>query len=433
MMYFVVSVLLTLCTSVGVVLRYAPFSPVITAQQKRSLLITYGVLAAVNITVWTLVLSIQGWMAAFNYLRYGGIVYAVALSLVNIFVIRGRIREHLFAFGVVLTCTYLLMSIPNYAITFLTQPNVKTNLFIVLGIYSAVLLLTLWPLRLLLCRTVTPFLEMNNSEYWSSVWFIPIAFFGTKFLSLGGEHNTGGYMQLISSMLYIVVIILMCVSISASNKRIRKQDEMEKQLANQKLHYAELRVRVENARKAKHDFKHHIAAIRHYMNIDDKEGLARYCDDLTGTPNVQMQIPYTGNAAVDGVLYNVIQRAHQKNVSFSYTGTIHSPGIADMDLCVLLGNALDNALYGCMRLPEGRSISLICQTEKQILSIVVRNTFDGKIMQHGDVLLSRKRENQEGVGLASMGSICEKYGGSMQYQWDEENFTIAFVLPLTNE
>ena len=60
---------------------------------------------------------------------------------------------------------------------------------------------------------------------------------------------------------------------------------------------------------------------------------------------------------------------------------------------------------------------------------MIQNSFDGKM--HVDVekkILSRKRENRVGVGLESMRSICEKYGGSMKKEWNEDTFTAFMIL-----
>lgn len=430
---FFVAVLLTLCMNFGVILRYVTFAPIVSLKQKRTLFVSYGLAAVVNLVILTAALHGYGLNAAFMYLRFGGIVYAAVVTLVNILMIRGKAREHLFVSGVVLTCNYLLMSVPNYVITFLQQPDIQTSLFIVLGVYIAVLLLVYWPLRSLLRYSVTPFLGNDSKSYWRTIWFIPVAFFGTKFLDLGGEHNTGGIAQLISSTLYIVVIVMTCLSIASGQRRMNEQQAMEKQLAGQKRHYEELKRRVEDARKNKHDFKHQIAAIRHYMQIDDKEGLRSFCDELMASHSTEEQIPYTGNVAADGVLYHFLQLAREEHVELQYSGVIRSNGIADLDICALLGNALDNALTACRTIPDGRSIQLISQSQPRLLSIMVRNTFDGKVEHDSGGFWSRKQENRRGIGLVSMQSVCERYGGSMETQWDEKTFTVMFLLPLKEE
>ena len=104
-----------------------------------------------------------------------------------------------------------------------------------------------------------------------------------------------------------------------------------------------------------------------------------------------------------------------------------------MDLCVLLGNALDNAFTACLTSNEQKSISLIAQSEENVLSIVIQNTFDGKMDVEKDVIFSRKRDKEQGVGLKSMKEICDKYQGTMETKWDESKFTLLIMLPINEE
>ena len=428
---FLVAALLTLCMVMGLLLRYAPFASVATAAQKRMAAALYTALSLVTMAVLMAALYIWGMNAAFMFLRYGSVLYSLGMMIVNIFVIPNRDREHLFVFGVVITFHFLLLTVPNYVITLLPGYSTRVYLLVVLVLYSLLLAATYFPLRGLLCSTMEPLLHLEGGEYWNTVCLIPVIFFGTKFLALGGEHDSGSIQQLLSSALYVSVIVLICTSIRADHKRIHAHRMLERQLDGQRVHYAELRARVEETRKTNHDFKHHLAVIHHYIDIDDKEGLRGYCNELAGRTGSQDRIPYTGNGAADGVFYYYMQRARELGIRFQNTGIIRSHGIADADLCVLLGNALDNALTACKSLPGERSITVVCQSEKRLLSLVIRNTFDGHVTRSGDKLLSSKRKGRPGVGLSSMRSICEQYGGSMDVQWDEAYFTVMFILPLS--
>ena len=57
----------------------------------------------------------------------------------------------------------------------------------------------------------------------------------------------------------------------------------------------------------------------------------------------------------------------------------------------------------------------------------------GRWFEKDGILLSRKRDNEPGVGMASMEHICHRYGGTLQHQWDEEAFTLLIMLPITAE
>lgn len=433
MTMIICAVLLALCDTAGILLRYAPFAPVVTPRQRKVLLITYSVFSAVNLVVLLALFSFWGMEGVFAHLRFGMILYSAVLTVVNILVIREKTREHLFVFGVVCTCKYLLLAVPNYLITLVQVMSAEAYLYLILIAYTVLLVATYFPLRTLLCSTVTPILYLVDGTYWNTIWFIPIALFGSRFLFAGGEHNSGGLLQLLSSGLSGAIIILMCLSISQDHQRLRERQNLQQQLLNQKIHYSELQTRAEDARKTRHDLKHHLAAILHFVELNDRDGARNYCLELMGRVDGRDWIPYTGNTAVDGVLYYYMQQAAEHKIDFQSVGVVQNPGIADIDLCVLLGNALDNALAGCMTIPERRSIQVVSQSENQLLSILVRNTFDGKLEQSEEGLLSRKRHKTVGVGIHSMEAVCQQYGGSMEIQYDDTTFTVMFVLPLSGE
>lgn len=424
---------LVLCMLSGLLLRHAPFAHVVPRYRRKLLYTLYGVLTAAVFVICGLLLHYKGPQIILFLLQSAVPGYGLLLSVVNMILIPGYTKEHLLALGVTNTCHFLLLSVPDYITSLLQDTDALTQLITFVGIYLLLIGGVHWPFRKLLKSTIEPFLSLKVDKYGHTVFFAPIALYGAMTFVLLGTETTDKLLQVFSSLFSGGMIVLLCLGMISDTNRMKQQETMQKQLEGQKLHYAELEFRVEEARKNRHDFKHHIAAIHHYMDIDDKEGLRSYCSELMERTGNKEQIPYTGNAAADGVLYNCLQRAKPEKIAVRYSGTVHSRGIADVDLCTLLGNALDNAIAGCLTVETGRQIEMLSQSEPHVLSIVVRNTFDGKILQSENGILSRKRKNRKGVGLASMQAICKQYGGSMDYTWDENNFTVVFVLPLTEE
>ena len=430
MLEFIAAVLTAMGMVPGILLRFVPFQDVMTKPQRRKLLVLYTLAWVLNFVGLFWNLRCHGMYMMANYLRYSSLLYAVVLSILNMLVIRGRVREHLFITGIVLNFRYLLMTIPNFVIALMPGLHEDMMLFVVVAVYTLLLVLTYWPLLALLRYTVTPFLQQDMDEYWSAMYLIPLAFFGARYITIGGEHNVGGVAQLFGSAMSVFCILLVCISLAREHRVFADRQSMEKQLAAQKLHYAALQGSVENARRSDHDMKHRMVAIRRFIDTDDKEGLRAFCDEIDARTSLKTPIPYTGNAAADGVLYHYINEAAQQGIAFSYSGAIHSEGIADLDLCVLLGNALDNAMAGCATVPGRGSILVVSKSEGHLLSVMVRNTFDGKLEKRGDVLLSRKRKNSPGVGIGSMEEICRRCGGSLKLDWDDECFTLMFILPV---
>lgn len=105
--------------------------------------------------------------------------------------------------------------------------------------------------------------------------------------------------------------------------------------------------------------------------------------------------------------------------------------VSGIDLSVLIGNLLDNAMEACMELPQekDRFIRIYIDRIKKQLYISVTNSMKGKAKRLGARFLSRKGGNH-GFGLYRIDSIVAKYGGYVNRQTEEGVFATEITLPL---
>ena len=122
--------------------------------------------------------------------------------------------------------------------------------------------------------------------------------------------------------------------------------------------------------------------------------------------------------------------AKERRISFTVCCKLNGLPIADADLCCILGNALDNAVTACEKYDGKRYISIAAQRENKLLLLTIDNSFDGVLLQKEGKILSKKRKDEEGIGIRSMKQICEKYGGTSRFQADGSRFEASFMLPL---
>jgi sensor histidine kinase regulating citrate/malate metabolism len=91
-----------------------------------------------------------------------------------------------------------------------------------------------------------------------------------------------------------------------------------------------------------------------------------------------------------------------------------------MDLCIVVGNFLENAIEACRIMKHGEKfIRVRAQIKNDALSVAVENSFDGEWRERGGVYMSRKNPGgegvpREGVGLTSVRAVCAKYDGKMK-------------------
>lgn len=416
----------------NLLLSIAPFTRVISRKRMGVILCTGTVLLACAWGVYYYA-AVNG-CATFALIKHIFLIYSLLTTVVSVAVVPHYRREWICSAALATLFHYLVSAIVAYLVDFFYGWSGMES-YMRMGMIACLLIvLCYFPVRHMIVRTIRPFLTCKVNTYWRSIYLIPVTMLiGCYFVLPGNAHmETVG--QLFSRLSMVASAFLICNSISADHAYMQERQEMEKQLQQQKIYYTSMTADLESARRQRHDLKHHLAAIGHYIETDNKEGLRKYCAALEKQDDMHISLPYSGNSAVDGVVYHYMQRCAEQQIRFSFQGVIHSGNIADTDICVLLGNALDNALAGCLTVSNDRFVHITVQSEKQLLSVLIRNRFDGSVrVTDSGKLLSRKRGNRTGVGMRSMETICEHYGGALEQSWTDDTFTLCILLPLDGE
>ncbi len=434
MMALAMAAVFTLCMTCGVIVKYVPFSKTVSDKGRKVLIGLYAALGALNFVYMFLGLCIWHLKFAVLYLKFGVIVYSLVITVVNIIIIPKRLQEHLFVLGVLLNFNLTMLHIPNYIINFMGDVTTETRVLLIMLMFAVLLVLTCYPLTKLMARVLEPFLFFEGMNYMNVVCYIPLIYFIIQLFDYFGSGGTDtGFYHFLVSVFSGILMVVVSFGAAAAQGHLKEARLSEKHIYTQEVHYKELQVRVEEARKTRHDMKHYISAVNHYIECDDKEGLREFCKELSEKNAVDRKaLPYTGNMALDGVIYDYMSRCFESGIEFTYSGTVRDCTIDSMDVCVLIGNALENAYTACRELAVGEGrINLMCKSEDKLLTIVVQNTFDGKIeLTDDDQLISRKRGDRIGVGMLSMKSVCDRYGGMMERSWTDDTFNIMFMLPI---
>ena len=118
--------------------------------------------------------------------------------------------------------------------------------------------------------------------------------------------------------------------------------------------------------------------------------------------------------------------AKEHGISFDYK-KINPPQISDVDLCTLLGNALDNAVTACKNVKENAFIQVISNGEGAGMQLLIRNSFDGIVKKDKDKFLTRKTKGDHGIGISSMQEICQKNDILMKIAYTDNTFDVLFV------
>ena len=140
---------------------------------------------------------------------------------------------------------------------------------------------------------------------------------------------------------------------------------------------------------------------------------------------------------VNILINNAQQRATELNIPFKANIMVPSKlPIDNTDLCIILGNLLDNALEGNIRITDknmDRFIQTDIRIQKAFLFIRITNAFDGTYKINGKHYASVKTDAKyHGIGLSNVTAVLEKYHGDMKITQKDQTFIVTIMIPLEN-
>ena len=181
----------------------------------------------------------------------------------------------------------------------------------------------------------------------------------------------------------------------------------------------------------RHDYHNHLQTLKARLDMGQSESAREYLDRLENVLDGIRALAETGNVSVDAILNAKLSLVLKQDIDLSFKATV--PGsltLFDIDLCVILGNLIDNAMESCEQVEEGgRFLRLYIGVLKQQLYISISNATAETVRTIDSAYISAKRGNH-GHGLKRIDRVVEKYGGYVSRQNEPGVFATEVLLPL---
>ncbi len=288
---------------------------------------------------------------------------------------------------------------------------------------------------------VVPLLTLD-SPVWKYIWTLPSMFVAGSFL-FGSELKA----EVIWNWRYLTYRIIAGIVVMISYYILVKIMEQTRQntvlqekirtsrevLEMQRQHYQQLTNRIQEARAIRHDFHHHLLAMQAYLDSKQYEQLTDYLSQYAREFSSPSQAPLCKHYLADAVLQHYQNQANEQGCAFrTFIDIPPQVSISDLDLCVVLGNLLENALEGSRRVAQDeQSLHLHLKQQGDMLLLTLDNRFDGNLHYREGNLLSHKRGGTtEGIGLQSVRAIAEKYQGVLRVEPSANVFKVSVMLTL---
>lgn len=219
--------------------------------------------------------------------------------------------------------------------------------------------------------------------------------------------------------------------------------EEEKKILHVKLTAYELQSqslndKIQEDKRTAHNMRHHfrflVSMMEKHQYQDAEEYLKKYLNEW----EIHRSRMICQNPGLNTILGYYITQAEQENIRVITDIQTKAYYPFDMmDLTVLLGNAMENALEACRQCGSGDPVIRIEIVQRlQMLLIRIANSCrDQQLTKNPntDLPYSSKRGRMSGYGIQSMKMIAEKYQGSLTYEKNSQVFTLQILLNIPKE
>lgn len=235
--------------------------------------------------------------------------------------------------------------------------------------------------------------------------------------------NPAFYILFLLFLIWSIGVLCYAIINTHEKSKQRYEAELARSIVSSgRGHYQKMNGLRDELRVMRHDYQYHLSAARQML----KSGNVAEADDYLSEVETRLSENdlrvYCENTVVGALVASYAERCGKSD--FEFTASIDLPEtitIPNYDLCIVLGNLLENAVEACGKCDGSRTIELKVKPHEKQLIIMVKNTFDGKLAHDAGQAISSKPDG--GFGLKSVQAVAMRYDGELITEWDDTTYT----------
>ena len=255
------------------------------------------------------------------------------------------------------------------------------------------------------------------------------------------ELNAWSMSLRLSTILLAVVLLTvfpLIIITTQANYYLKQQNEaFEADLEAQAQYYQNLSIANFELRQFRHDFKNMQIGLKTYLKENkSQEALAMLDEEQSslGMDAARTTRYDSGNGIVDAILSDKQSKALACNAEIIFEGSVPPNSLSSVDLCVLFGNTIDNAVEACAKIPSDTkkiiSVNSICNSGFMFVTIS-NPTVEDVVIRNNMIESTKEDKHLHGYGLHSLRKIAKKYDGKLTLASKNQTFTVSIDLSIS--
>ena len=240
------------------------------------------------------------------------------------------------------------------------------------------------------------------------------------------------YSIVVAYILFLVVYYQVYIQANAIVEKYALEKRQILMMQQEKLWESELarqKATSDLIYQQRHDMHHHNIVIMGMLQSGKLDELKAYMKNFDAALEMSKTDVFCSNPIVNSILNLYVSKAETEHINMIVNAIVpENIGIDNIDLTCVLGNALENALEGCLRMSkyEEKYISFTSKFVDNRLRVQVENTCRNDIVFENDMPITQKQGG--GTGTKSILYTAERYDGTAGFSIKDGKFITQIVL-----
>lgn len=247
--------------------------------------------------------------------------------------------------------------------------------------------------------------------------------------------NKQQFVYAFSALIFFCICMMYEKSIAVYEQTLSMNQQLEYHKYQAKL-YEDSGRNLKEIKKIRHDYKNHLITIKEMLEQKEYAQVSSYITGLEETLDQTTAFIDAKNPVVSALLTYKRAICQQNQIQFKYHLEYEDIHISPIDLSIILGNLLDNAIESCMKIEPSslRVIRFAIGGYDSHITIVCSNPYKNLYPRPNNpvgnigFLSSKSDKNNHGIGLMNIAEIVKKYNGKLDINTDDNTFTVTLYL-----
>lgn len=235
------------------------------------------------------------------------------------------------------------------------------------------------------------------------------------------------FMPFVIACFYLLFIAMYYKELSSKEEAKHQAGILKLQLQHAASSLLQMRRLEDTTITYRHDMRHHLSYIQALVSSHSYDKISEYIASIQSDLDSITPKKYCQNELVNLIFSTYALKYKDTIVLDTQINLPEQITITDSHLCVLLSNALENAINSTIKTSD-RTVIIKLTTRGASLMLLISNPYSHEIIWKNG--LPSSLEPSHGYGVKSIAAIVDFYNGQYEFSAENNIFTLRVLLPL---